>query len=578
MKSFVLVTTLLFIVLAPPRSNPRADSDDRPAHQFELQPERVIIFKDGHGLIIKRGTAVTDADGMAYSDDVPDAAVLGSFWSSSDNATIQSMTAGWESIDQRSVREVRCASTIDIVAVNLQKTARFKLGEDEVVGTLLEVLGGGAESEIITPAANQFVVRTDAGDMLVSADSVSQLVIESMALTYQKQVRQTERRKRLRWQFDRPGIPVEISLMYFRPAVRWIPTYRIDLDPTGDPPSQQTGQDNRWAEIHLQAEILNEAEDLIDVPIDLVVGVPHFRFADTPSPMVLESQMRDALTAVAADLMNQNSIQLSNRLFRSRSMETRGGNEMGMAAGSPAATVDLPEELITTGANDLFVYHLPKQTLRRGERSTVPILSTRVPYHDVYTWDIELKHAESMQPAGGDISSPLTLSNNRVWRQVVLTNTTELPWTTGAAMFVDGQQPLAQELLTYTSPGARCRVPVTVAVDLRGEVTDVETGRKPSDIAWRGSRYTRVDGLINVRLSNRKSRAVPVEINLRFGGKADSATMDGQVRLLPFRTGDWDRYQGDPAVNQSSQVSWETIIGPGPDFHADVNYSYYLRR
>ena len=57
--------------------------------------------------------------------------------------------------------------------------------------------------------------------------------------------------------------------MYFRPGIRWIPTYRIDL-------RQKDGKN--MAQVSLQAEILNEAEDLHDVPLDIVVGVPNFRF------------------------------------------------------------------------------------------------------------------------------------------------------------------------------------------------------------------------------------------------------------------------------------------------------------
>ena len=57
-------------------------------------------------------------------------------------------------------------------------------------------------------------------------------------------------------------------MMYFRPGVRWIPTYRVDL------PGQ--GAKEKFAELSLQAEILNEAEELIDVPVDIVVGSAEF--------------------------------------------------------------------------------------------------------------------------------------------------------------------------------------------------------------------------------------------------------------------------------------------------------------
>ena len=54
------------------------------AHRLELTTEKVIVFKDGHCLVIKRGKATTDDDGRVYTDAVPDSAVLGSFWATAE--------------------------------------------------------------------------------------------------------------------------------------------------------------------------------------------------------------------------------------------------------------------------------------------------------------------------------------------------------------------------------------------------------------------------------------------------------------------------------------------------------------
>ena len=64
-------------------------------------------------------------------------------------------------------------------------------------------------------------------------------------------------------------------MMYFPSGRAWIPTYRVNL-------GEKEGK--KVANIALQAEILNEAEDLVDVPVDIVVGVPNFRFRRHPQP------------------------------------------------------------------------------------------------------------------------------------------------------------------------------------------------------------------------------------------------------------------------------------------------------
>ncbi len=86
--------------------------------------------------------------------------------------------------------------------------------------------------------------------------------------------------------FDGAEKKQAVSIMYFRPGIRWIPTYRVSLNDQ---------KDKKPATVSLQAELLNESEDLTDVPVDIVVGVPNFRFRGTPSPLVLEATLRKSV-------------------------------------------------------------------------------------------------------------------------------------------------------------------------------------------------------------------------------------------------------------------------------------------
>ena len=69
-------------------------------------------------------------------------------------------------------------------------------------------------------------------------------------------------------------------------------------------------------------------------------------------------------------------------------------------------------------------------------------------------------------------------------------------------MLVDGTQPLAQELLTYTSAGGNCRVPVTVSVDFRGQLSDGGVKRQYNALKLRGYDFARAEGEIEVELVN----------------------------------------------------------------------------
>ena len=143
-------------------------------------------------------------------------------------------------------------------------------------------------------------------------------------------------------------------------------------------------------------------------------------------------------------------------------------------------------------------------------------------------------------------------------------------------MFVDGLQPLAQELLTYTSPGGICRVPVTVAVDLRGKVDDREVTRDLKVVKHRGHSYVKVIGKNNAELANNKLVKVPVEVSIRFGGKATKASDEGKISLSAYNQGDWEG-RGD-SINNSSTVRWKAEIEPGECFKPEVDYEFWLRR
>jgi hypothetical protein len=327
----------------------------------------------------------------------------------------------------------------------------------------------------------------------------------------------------------------------------------------------------------MQAELLNEAEDLINTPIDIVVGVPNFRFRSLPSPLILEQTLRNALNQAAPQLMGQFRNDLSNALFTQRASEVRRDRAQP-TGGQPEATIDLPEELTAAGAQELFVYHLEELTLHKGERAAVPIFTAQAPYRDLYTWDVRVRRNDiATAPSGSGVQSPLTLSKNEVWRQIELTNTTNVPWTTGAAMIMQASQPLAQELLTYTSPKGMCRVPVTVAVDLRGHFSEQEIKRQPNALNWDGYHYVKIHQRAALDLRNNKTEAVDVEITLRFGGKVDEATHDGKVTLSPYRPDDWHQYRGSPAVNNSSTVQWKVKLEPGKTFQPTVDYHFYAR-
>jgi hypothetical protein len=205
------------------------------------------------------------------------------------------------------------------------------------------------------------VLRTEDGDVLIPAAEIRRLTVRDMQTTLARTVTTKQRTKRLTFRFAEPGQQRELMIAYFRPGLRWIPSYRIQL-PEADAPQ-------KMAQITMQAELINEAEDLTDTPIDIVVGVPNFRFRTLPSPLVLEQTLRDALQQAAPQLSGspQRSFQRPVHAAGWRVPQSTGGRA------AESAGIDLPAELTAAAAQELFVYHLPEFSLRKGERAAIPV-------------------------------------------------------------------------------------------------------------------------------------------------------------------------------------------------------------
>ena len=360
--------------------------------------------------------------------------------------------------------------------------------------------------------------------------------------------------------------PVKLDWEYYRPGIRWIPTYRLTL-----------GKDGK-ARLRMQAEVLNEMEDMDEVPLELVVGVPNFRFRDIVSPMILQAVVNNPLTAVARvmssdfnNMMNNSQMFSNARMGEARGRRAEEPVPAGAAEGMPA----VPAELTGTagGAQDLFVYKLPPLNLKVGERAMVPVLSADIPFRHIYTWDVRTQRSGSV--ASGN--SPMKILKNEVWHQIELTNNTNLPFTTGAALILDGRQPIGQDLLTYTSVGGKVQVPLTIAVDVRGTSTDEITDRAPNAVNLDGYAYARIQGKSTLKVTNYKKESVTVLLQAEFGGACTEASDKGTFRVSGFQGGDWENCTAHPALNSHSTVTWELTLKAGETQEVSCKYHYFLR-
>jgi len=282
------------VVLAILACAPAGAAEPEPG-RLALKTQRAVVFKDGYALLIKEARGVADASGRAFTLEVPDSAVLGSFWAVNRTddeilAMRAEYTNDWKRVDTPLGPATNTLENL-LKQVTGKAVTLTTAGGEEFRGKLLgRTVIEDRPFVLVEPEGRQ----AGAGPQPISIAQSQIVAVRSPALSDGGNADPPfARAKRLSFDLGEKsaGKAVELTLMFFAPGIRWIPTYRV------------SGDLKDTAAMALQAEILNQSEDLQGVGLDLVVCVPHFRFHDVVSPFVLETTLRHVLAQAAPQLM-----------------------------------------------------------------------------------------------------------------------------------------------------------------------------------------------------------------------------------------------------------------------------------
>lgn len=566
-----------------PPGAPAADG----AGRLTLVTERVVVFKDGYALFVKGAQGQADAEGRVFTGAVPDAAVLGCVWAvtGKDDERILSMRSQWHVTTTLRTREAAATTPLELLRANVGRRVTLGLTREkaaDVAGTLVELLelppepdpadaappagpAGETVTEVLPRGGQLVVVQTESGRLVLPVAEVRTVGGPDLLTRTQRTERVVKREKRLSFDLGKEssGKPVGLRLLYFAEGVRWIPTYRVGGGLETD------------ARLALQGEIVNEAEDVKGAAVDLVVGVPSFRFRDVASPLTLERTLRGALQQAAPQLAQQ-MMSNSNRFL--------GNDEARIEVTPGAGAAPTPPELEGRGEQDLFVYPLGALDLAKGARATVPLWQATAPLRHLYTMDVEVvrnqrsgEHTYQSAKSGlrAPARAPAREPASLVWHELELSNTGAQPWTTGAALLLKGSLPLGQDTLLYTSPGAKTLLPMTVAVDLRGRYEERELERRSNALNWSSDTYSLVKKQGSVTITSYRREASLVRVTVSVGGRVEEASDQGKVLVNDLRAEDWAG--GAYAVNNHSDVAWEFTLEPGQTRTLTTTFSFYVR-
>jgi len=516
----------------------------------------VTVFKDGHAYVLREQPLASDADGRVVLDELP-VPVLGTFWPyATGGARLVHAKAGREEV----VNEVDALDLRQLIEANAGKRARLRDAHgDDQVGVLR-----GVPKHPQNGSASFVLLEWEQGTRAVPLDALRWIEVEGELA---RKVVERRSRERLELRVEGGGADAKVGVVYVQHGLRWIPSYKLDIDGAG------------VARVQLEAALQNDLIDLVDATVHLVIGVPTFEFKELVDPISLQAE----LARVAAQMeLGQN---FSNRL--SNSLMTQSAGFVPSDAASPRES----EVAGSEAAEDLFVFTLKRITLRKGERMVLPLREYTLPYKDVYTLDVPLSppmemraqlQSERVMELARQLASPKAMHVLR------LRNGSDAPLTTAPALVLSKGRILAQGRMHYASLGAETDLVINPAIDVFVKVDESEVARVPDAERWNNGSYGRIELAGIVELRNGKSAPIELEVRRRVLGMADTILQGGERRQLDLvalwgesRATAWWGWWNWPYwwfhFNGFGEFRWNVKLESGAATRLECGWHYFWR-
>ena len=590
--SLCLGIALLLWSGGPSQGAPAAPEKAVSLQALEKMPvKEITVFKDGHAFVLHEGQMPTDEAGNIQLDYLP-RPVLGTFWPfcADKKVKLESVASTRRRVRvERTALEIRefIEANVGAAVTITEKGWQDRPGES-YSATILEIPVRGSEEIAATsaPYAEPRLPQKGGIVLLQTKQGVRAVALERILdITFANKPKPTVENEefrnlltlRLTWPGGKISKQAAVGLMYVERGVRWIPSYKVEIDGKGH------------AVVQMQATIINELVDLEDVSAHLVIGVPQFRFKDMTDPISLQETVT----------------QVASRTSRDSRMNTMLSNAMmSQAAFVPSrfegpresdTSVDLGPEIASSGkSEDLFVFDVPHLTLKKGQRMVLSVGEFRVSYEDVHKLQVPFLPPPTVR-ASFNTDQQRELAQNlaapKVRHVIRLKNATSQPFTTAPALILREGRVLAQGLMTYTAAGSNCDLNVTTAVDVAVKVGEEETKRTPNAVRMNGDDYSRVDLKGTIGLINYKKTPVEIEVVREVLGRLDTASGNGvMVKTgmygdLPYSYDEefpfWWRWWSWPwwwtSLNGTGRVTWNVTLKPGEKTELECAWHYFWR-
>ena len=299
---------------------------------------------------------------------------------------------------------------------------------------------------------------------LGSREETEWLAIETSRVLYVKllgrpkfHLDSTRKQRAIKIQFSKPRKDQPLSMVYLAKGLSFMATYSLDMI------SDDMGV------LQLKADLLNDAESFEGVDLNLVVGVPNFKFLEVQSPLGSTETLKEFLNSIANSGVPKPATALMHNMMSNTGMMSQ--QVMRPPPMQPGRSAPLSEdsgelkEDIGTQSQDLYMYHIKNVSLAKHGRALLNVLEAKVHLDHIYTVQLGENDTEQL------LSLPVAHS-------IRFRNPTSSPFTTGSILLTSAQYktPIAQSQLRFVPAGGYGVVKLTntpsLSVNHRLETVD----------------------------------------------------------------------------------------------------------
>ena len=533
---------------------------------FSPDVKRVAVFKNGYAFTYREGAAKI-SNGGAYTTNTP-VGVLGTIWGYATSPNVKVMSLLASESEKRETERV--TDVAEILLANEGARIRFVDGNygNKVYEGTYEIISRHRNFAAPFPNADGYSdefredkivisLKTESGVMIFNYGHMRNIEFLGQPKMEKPKIGK-ENRLAIKVEGAKEGESVNLGIAALERGIRWIPAYRVEVK----------GTPVREAKLELEAVLINELTDLKDSEVYFVVGVPHFLFQETMSPLSMTTAFAGVSSYFAPGAGNNRRDSYSNAIMSQADSVQYDGGRDDLKEAMP--TVSDEEKSNTFSAEQLFLYQANNIDLKKNERASFRLFSLTVPATEVFEWtlnDTPETPRRYLEYSGNAGISPLMQDlSSKLWYALRLKNQTGMPWTTAPALSFREWKPMGQDMLSFTPVGGENILRITPATEVVGTHTLEEKSRVQTTLRYGGGDANfdviTVEGTIKLR--NIKKESVEVALTRNFVGEAISASDNGKISRAGLNL---------QSINPNAVVKWNLTV---PSGEKEIRYTYKI--